>query len=85
MPIIGFMLSAALWITSLYQIEIVERNLMVDLFTFDMPFYIFSPMNIWVARDIWFLVNGISLVMGVCSGAVFNVKRMELRMKNERV
>ena len=78
-PIIGLMLGAALWITSLYQLEIVDRNILVDLFTFDMPFYILSPMNIWVARDIWYLVNGISLALASYSGAIFNGKRTMLR------
>jgi hypothetical protein len=81
LPIIGLILSGALWITSLYQLEIVYIWLAIGKDTFEMPFYLWT-MSLPVARDFWYLVNGISLALGIYSGAVFNVKRMELRMKN---
>ena len=69
--IAGFILAGVLWMTSLYQIEIVERNAADGLSTFDMPFYILSPMNIWVARDVWFLVNAVAFTLVAASALTY--------------
>lgn len=82
MPIIGLMLSVGLWLASLYQLEIIDIHLIHDEFLFQMPFFLGGDINIWLARDLFYLANAISLVLSSYSGAVFNVKRMELRMKN---
>ena len=77
-PIIGLMLGAALWITSLYQLEICIIWVSQGKFTFEFPLFLFTT-SVWMARDIWYLVNGISLVLASYSGAVFNGKRMMLK------
>jgi hypothetical protein len=81
MPIIGLLLAVGLWLASLYQLEILWIWLNNGKYEFEFPFYLMT-ISIYMARDFWYLVNGISLALGIYSGAVFNVKRMELRMKN---
>jgi hypothetical protein len=79
-PITLLALGSALWVTSLYQLEIVYIGLTSGWNHFDMPFYLFS-LSFPVARDLWYLVNGISLLLVVIGGAVFNGKRMELKLR----
>lgn len=81
LPIIGLMFAGILWIVSLYQLEICLIWVSQGKFTFEFPLFILTT-SVWMARDIWYAVNAISLVLAVYSGATFSVKRMELKMKN---
>ena len=81
MPIIGLIFAGILWMTSLYQLEILWIWLSIGKTTFEFPFFM-ATINIWMARDIFYGVNALSLVLAIYSGAIFNGKRMELRMKN---
>ena len=61
----GIILSTALLIASLWQIEIASA---LPGPTFDFPFYLWS-VDKWWARDFWYLINVISWVLGVFSTA----------------
>lgn len=80
--IVGLMLSVGLWLASLYQLEIIYIWITQDKTQFEFPFYIWVTSTA-MARDIFYLVNGISLIVASYSGAVFNVKRMELKLRND--
>ena len=84
LPIFGLAFACVLWMTSMYQLEIVFIGATSGWGHFDMPFYLFGPLSFAVARDIFYLVNAISLVTATWCGAVFNVKRMELRLRGKR-
>jgi hypothetical protein len=81
LPIIGLMFAGILWMTSLYQLEICLIWVSQGKFTFEFPLFIFTT-SVWMARDVWYVVNALSLIVAVYSGAIFNGKRMEMRMKN---
>ena len=53
-------LSIFLWIVSLWQLELVVVWLRHGKETFEYPFLLWQT-NLWVARDIWYVVNGLSL------------------------
>jgi hypothetical protein len=53
--VFGVCLSLFLLVGSLYQLEIVHWCISTGKQTFDWPFYMFPSVNIWVARDIFYL------------------------------
>lgn len=65
--IIGLMFSALLIIGSLYQLEIILIRVTQNRLTFEFPFFLLTT-NLWVARDIWYLVMIIGWVLGAYSG-----------------
>jgi hypothetical protein len=73
-PIAGLTLAGILWMTSLYQLEILWIWLSNGKTTFEFPFFILT-ISIWMARDIWYAVNAISLILAIISGAIFNARR----------
>jgi hypothetical protein len=83
-PVALLILGAALWITSLYQLEIIYIWITLGKDQFEFPFYIWIT-SLAVARDFWYLVNGISLALSIIGGAVFNSTRMELMRKRGEV
>ena len=65
--IIGLVLSALLISVSLYQLEIILIRVTQNRVTFEFPFFIWTT-NIWVARDVWYLVMIIGWILGAYSG-----------------
>jgi len=61
------MFSAPLIIASLYQLEIILIRVTQNISTFEFPFFLLTT-NLWVARDIWYLVMIIGWVLGAYSG-----------------
>lgn len=57
-----FAVSIALWLASLWQLEILTIWMRSGKDVFEFPFFVFTT-NLWVARDFWYLVNGISVVL----------------------
>lgn len=82
-PIFTMILAGILWMTSLYQIEIVFIWQGIGKEVFEMPFYLWT-MSLPMARDFWYFINALSLALAVYSGATFNGKRVERMMKNGR-
>jgi formate-dependent nitrite reductase membrane component NrfD len=65
--IIGLMFSALLIITSLYQLEIILIRVTQNRITFEFPFFLWTT-NLWIARDIWYLILIIGWLLGTYSG-----------------
>ena len=65
--------------TSLYQLEIVAIWLTQGRSTFEFPFYIWTT-NLWVARDFWYTVNGVALLIAMATAITFGSKRMRQRI-----
>ena len=65
--ILGLMFSALLIITSLYQLEIILIRVTQNRVTFEFPFFLWTT-NLWIARDIWYLVMIIGWLLGTYSG-----------------
>jgi len=65
--IIGLMFSALLIITSLYQLEIILIRVTQNRVTFEFPFFLWTT-NLWIARDIWYLVMIVGWLLGTYSG-----------------
>ena len=57
-------LSLLLWMVSLYQLEIIWIWLRMGKETFEFPFFLLTT-NLWVARDFWYTVNGMSLIIPI--------------------
>lgn len=65
--IIGLIFSALLVLASLYQLEIILIRVTQNRITFEFPFFIWTT-NLWVARDVWYLVLVIGWILGAYSG-----------------
>ena len=65
--IIGLIFSALLIITSLYQLEIILIRVTQNRTTFEFPFFLWTT-NLWIARDIWYLILIIGWLLGTYSG-----------------
>lgn len=72
--IAGFILAGVLWMTSLYQLEIIYIWQGIGKDEFEMPFYLWT-MSLPVARDLWYLVNGAAFAVGMISALTFGAKR----------
>jgi hypothetical protein len=79
LPVAGIALGFALWLASLYQLEIIYIWISLDKTQFEFPFYIWVT-SLAVARDFWYLINGVSLVLTAVSGATFNARRTRRNM-----
>lgn len=65
--IAGLIFSALLILASLYQLEIILIRVTQDRVTFEFPFFLWTT-NLWVARDVWYLVMILGWVLGAYSG-----------------
>lgn len=57
-------LSVLLWMVSLYQLEILWIWMRQGKEVFEFPFFLWTT-NLWIARDFWYMVNGISLLIPI--------------------
>lgn len=71
LAVAGLVLSMALLMASLWQIEICT-GWAKDV-GFDMPFYLIRKMNWAVARDLWYTVNILSWVLAAVSAYYLGV------------
>lgn len=76
--LIGFTVAGVLWMTSLYQLEIVTIWQCEGRTQFEFPFYIWTT-NLWVARDVWYAVNGLAILIAMASGITLGSKRARRR------
>ena len=65
--IIVLIFSALIILASLYQLEIILIRVTQDRTTFEFPFFLMT-MNIWLARDIWYLFMFFGWALGAYSG-----------------
>lgn len=65
--ILVLIFSALLILASLYQLEIILIRVTQDRFTFEFPFFLWTT-NLWVARDVWYLILVIGWILGAYSG-----------------
>ncbi len=57
-----FGLSIYLWAMSVWQLEIIAIWIAEGKEVWEFPFFLWQT-NTWMARDIWYLVNGIAVLM----------------------
>lgn len=66
--IFGFVLSALLLLAALYQLEIILIWISLGKLTFEFPFFIGGSINIYWARDFWYLIIFISWLLSFICG-----------------
>ena len=72
--ILVLILSALIILASLYQLEIILIRVTQNRTTFEFPFFLMT-INLWLARDIWYLV----MIFGWALGAYSGFKLGEIR------
>jgi hypothetical protein len=65
--IILLIFSALLILAALYQLEIILIRVTQNRTTFEFPFFLMT-INLWLARDVWYLVMFFGWILGVYSG-----------------
>ena len=74
LPFVLIILAFVLTMAVLWQMEIISIWISSDIYHFEFPFYIEkylgyeNGINVWVARDFWYLIQLIAVMLGIAGG-----------------
>jgi len=77
--ILGLVFAGVLWMTSLYQLEIIYIWLAIGKQEFEMPYFLWT-CSLPMARDIFYTVNALAFVVCIISAMTFGIKRTIRRL-----